>query len=277
MLALLMPDEVNKSFTSLTLPDTPATSGPVWLTLPVDSAGLCRLRAESRTFWHARAVRFVLVHSPLVGPATWRGVAEVLASLGHAVDVPDLRHAAKSGDPRTFISAARSAVSPDTGIVVGHSGAGFFLPSIAASREQLSLLVFVDAGIPPFDGTATASADFLGQLRSIAVNGMLPRWSRWWGEGVFERLVPDRERRSEVEAELLEVPLAFYETAITVPDGWCTAPGGFVLLSEMYRGDAATAMSLGWPTVELLGTHLDIVNHPEALAQALTRLARGDR
>ena len=90
----------------------------------------------------------------------------------------------------------------------------------------------------------------------------------------MQRLVPDQARRCEVEAELLEVPLAFYETAVTVPDGWCTAPGGFVLLSEMYRGDAATAMSLGWPTVELLGTHLDLVNRPEAIAQALIRLGR---
>jgi hypothetical protein len=215
-----------------------------------------------------------LVHSPLVGPATWRGVAEVLASFGHSVDVPDLRDAAQSGDPVKFISAAQSAVSPDIGIVVGHSGAGFFLPSIAASREQLPTLVFVDAGIPPSEGTATASADFLDQLRSMAVNGMLPRWSRWWGEGVLERLVPNQGLRSEIEAELLEVPLAFYETPVTVPDGWRTAPGGFLLLSEIYRADAATAMSLGWPTVELLGTHLDVVNHPDAIAHALIGLAR---
>src|SRR5688500_9934088 len=76
-------------------------------------------------------VRFVLVHSPLVGPATWRGVADVLVSFGHQVELPDLRDAAQSGDPRRFISVARSATSTDTAVLVGHSGAGFFLPSIA--------------------------------------------------------------------------------------------------------------------------------------------------
>ncbi len=110
----------------------------------------------------------------------------------------------------------------------------------------------------------------------MAVDGVLPRWSRWWGEDVMERLVPDAQRRPEVEAELPEVPLAFYETAILLPTGWCDAPGGYVLLSEAYRGDAATAVSLGWPTVELLGGHLDIVNRPEAVAGGLIKLATTD-
>jgi hypothetical protein len=73
------------------------------------------------------------------------------------------------------------------------------------------------------------------------------------------------------------VPLEFYETSVTLPDGWCSVRGGFVLLSEGYRPDAATAVSLGWPTVELLGAHLDLVNHPDAVAQALTRLAPSER
>lgn len=223
-------------------------------------------------------MRFALIHSPLVGPATWRGVAEVLVSLGHDVDVPDLRAAAQSGDPRRFLWEAQHAISPDTGVVAGHSGAGFFLPSIATAREaQLVSLVFVDAGLPPCEGTSTASADFLEQLRSMSVDGVLPRWSSWWGAGVMERLVPDQQRRLEVEAELPEVHLAFYETPIKQPDGWCSMTGGFVLLSEGYRRDAALAKSLGWPVVELLGDHLDLVNNPGAVAGALTRMTPSTR
>lgn len=222
-------------------------------------------------------VHVALIHSPLVGPAVWRGVADVLGSLGHQVDVPDLRAAARSGDPHAFVAAARSAMSGDTGIVVGHSGAGFFLPSIAADVECIATTLFVDAGLPPAGGAATANADFLDRLRSLAVDGVLPRWSHWWGPGVMERLVPDRRRRAEFETELPEVPLAFYETPVTLPDGWRDSPGGYVLLSEPYRADAETARSLGWPVVEHLGAHLDVVNHPEAIARTLVRLASSSR
>jgi hypothetical protein len=217
-------------------------------------------------------VRFVLVHSPLVGPATWRGVAEALASMGHDVEVPDLRDAAASGDPRRFIEGAQTAIRHDADVVVGHSGAGFFLPSIAAGQTATTTLLFVDAGIPPCGGTTTASADMLDRLRALAVDGVLPRWSLWWGEDVMERLVPDERRRLQVESELVEVPLAFYTTPVSLPDAWCHMHGGFVLLSEAYRADAAAAMALGWPTVELLGGHLDVMNHPAAVARALTQL-----
>jgi hypothetical protein len=223
-------------------------------------------------------VRFLLVHSPLVGPATWRWVAEALETGGHEVRVPDLRAAAQRGDPLEYVGAARSALTSDTGIIVGHSGAGFFLPSIADAPDAPSVrLLFVDAGIPPCEGTATPSADFLDQLRSLAIDGVLPRWSRWWGEDVMEQLVPDDERRHEINTELPEVPLAFYETPLPIPGGWCSKPGGFVLLSEGYRPDAASAESLRWPIIELLGTHLDIVNHPDAVAQALARFSLQDR
>jgi pimeloyl-ACP methyl ester carboxylesterase len=218
-------------------------------------------------------MRVALVHSPLVGPATWRGVAGQLSSLRHDVDVPDLRGAAQTGDPAKFIDAAQSALAPDTQIVAGHSGGGFFLPSIAAALHASVRLVFVDAGIPPCAGTAAPSSDFLDQLRSLAVDGILPRWSTWWGDGAMERLVPDERLRDEVEAELGEVPLRFYETPIELPDEWCSTTGAFVLLSEGYRDDAVTAASMEWPVVELLGMHLDLVNNPGAVARAIASVA----
>jgi hypothetical protein len=221
-------------------------------------------------------VRFLLVHSPLVGPSTWRFVADVLASLGHEADVPDLRDAAQSADPRQFVVAAQSALAPSTEIIAGHSGAGFFLPSIAAPHRGHTL-VFVDAKIPPRSGRATPNADFIDRLRSMAVNGMLPRWSRWWSEEVMTQLLPDPQRRLEIEADLPDVPLAFYETAITIPDNWFTARAGFLLLSESYREDAQEAATAGWPTVELVGGHLDLVNYPDSIARGLVALASTDR
>ena len=59
----------------------------------------------------------------------------------------------------------------------------------------------MDAGVPPCEGDATADADFLDGLRALAVDGILPKWSRWWGEGVMETLVADEGRRNKVESE----------------------------------------------------------------------------
>ncbi|MDQ3931610.1 MAG: alpha/beta hydrolase, partial [Actinomycetota bacterium] len=95
--------------------------------------------------------------------------------------------------------------------------------------------------------------------------------SQWWDEGVFEALIPDDHRRQEVEHELPNVPLAFFQSPVEVPTAWCTTPGAYVLLSEAYRRDAARASLLGWPLVERLGSHLDIVNHESSIADILSR------
>jgi hypothetical protein len=199
-------------------------------------------------------------------------VADALKSLGHDVDVPDLRDAAGSGNPQQFVRAARHAMTDDTEVIVGHSGAGVVLPMIAEPGQGSLRLVFVDAGVPPCHGPASLGGEFLEQLRILAVNGMLPRWSRWWPDGTMQVLVTDDDRRQRVEDELPEVPLAFFETLVPMPDGWCGRPAAFLLLSENYRSDAAAAMGRGWPVAEQLGMHLDVVNYPVVIAKSLLDL-----
>jgi hypothetical protein len=165
-------------------------------------------------------MEFLLVHSPLVGPTTWRWVADALLAAGCDPAVPDLRSSALTGQPQAFIDGAVSSAPSNWSmpVVVGHSGAGFFLPSIAERLDAASA-VFVDAGLPPDTSPATAGADVLDQLRVLAVDGILPRWSTWWGEDAMKTLVPDELRRAEVEGELPAIPIVFYETPIELsPD-----------------------------------------------------------
>jgi hypothetical protein len=220
-------------------------------------------------------VSFLLVHSPVVGPATWRWVGDALQGAGQTVIVPDLVEAATSGDPLRFVSRAASAVSTDERVVlVGHSGAGCLLPLIAHRLSPRPRpIVFVDAGVPPCHGDVLVGGTFLGTLRSLAVGGRLPPWSRWWGDDVMERLVDVPERRAVIEAELPIVPLQFYETSIAMPPGWCDTPSAYVLLSPGYRDDAVTASARGWPVVERLGTHLDMANDEQSIAAILFDLA----
>jgi len=218
-------------------------------------------------------MRYVLVHSPVLGPSSWRWVADSLWAHGHEVAVPDLMSAALTGDPATYAHAAAQVDHDGECVIVGHSGAGSIIPSIAATLgRRAARMVFVDAGLPPCEGRVTPSADFLEQLRALAVEGDLPKWSTWWGDGVMESLVPARHQRIELEAEMVEIPLAYFESASRVPAGWCDAAASFLLLSESYRAEAERARTLGWPTIERIGNHLDIANDEEAIADILSRL-----
>ena len=51
-----------------------------------------------------------------------------------------------------------------------------------------------------------ATAEFFEFLRQLAGDGLLPKWSEWWGPGAMEALVPDAGQRSAVVAGLPELP-----------------------------------------------------------------------
>jgi hypothetical protein len=219
-------------------------------------------------------VKFILLHSPVVGPSTWTWVAEALSSAGNEVVVPDLVSAAMSGNPMKFAETAAMMSGSGDAVLVGHSGAGAVMPLVSHRLvPRPSLTVFVDAGLPPCTGTFTAGGDFLGTMREFSTDGMLPRWSDWWPPGVLETLIPDSEQREVVERELPQIPLRFYESPIEVPEGWCAYSGAYVLLSEGYLNDADEASTRGWTVVTRPGQHLDIVCDSEAIADILLGLS----
>jgi hypothetical protein len=97
------------------------------------------------------------------------------------VRVPSLVAAATGGRWRDCVATvvdASADVASDH-VVVGHSGAGPLLPNIASRLPVPPLqIVFVDAGVPPEHGDARLVPDeFLGQLRELAIDGRLPKWS----------------------------------------------------------------------------------------------------
>ena len=139
---------------------------------------------------------------------------------------------------------------------MGHSGAGPLLPQVRArARREPSALVFVDAGVPPeTDDAELMPGELLSELRAMACDGVLPRWSQWFGPGAMERLVPDAERRAEVSCELPQLAVSYFEGRVPAPTGWAAARCGYVQLSGPYAADAAEAATRGWPVFELRST-----------------------
>ena len=220
----------------------------------------------------------VLVHSPYLGPASLRPLADALAELGHPVVLLDLRvtvNAAPVHQRLLGVFADAVEDSPVEGdlVLVGHSGAGPLLPAFADALETpVRGLVFLDADLPT-PGRSwrdDAPAERMAHLKAIARDGLMPRWDLWFAPEALSAMVPDVRLLEEIVAEAPEVPLAFLkEPRPTV--AW-TGPCSYVKLSPAYDAAAAAARELGWPVVELDSHHLGAVTSPDEVAATLVPL-----
>lgn len=227
-------------------------------------------------------MRFVLIHSPLVGPATWAPVARELSRRGHAADVPSLAAVAPIRSWRDCVDAVRDALASirEPVVLAGHSGGGVLLPAIVgAVAPPIAALIFVDSAVPrPSGETPIVPPGFLDQLSSLAKGGQLPPWAAWWGDEAMRDLVPDEGVREVITGEMPSLPLSYFEDRVPSPVGWDRVPRAYLLLSEGYRDEAEEARRRGWAVQAIEGAnHLEMVVDPVAVADALVRLASLDQ
>ena len=223
------------------------------------------------------SARLVLVHSPLVGPGTWEPVAADLAGRGFQVSVPDLTGTVAAGPPfapRQAEVIAHSAPGQPT-VLIGHSGAGPLLAAASAVHRQVRGYLFVDAGLPT-PGRAwmdTVPPELAGQLREMADGqGWLPPWPHWWGDEAVAELIPDPAARQRFAVGCPRLPMAMFEEVHPPAPRWPDAPAAYLLLSEAYQDQAATARESGWPVTELASHHLAPVTDPGLVAGSLRDL-----
>ncbi|WP_246037925.1 alpha/beta fold hydrolase [Saccharothrix texasensis] len=220
----------------------------------------------------------VLVHSPYLGPASMRPLADALAERGHPVVLLDLRVNVNAAPVHqrllgVFADAVEDAMVEGDLVLVGHSGAGPLLPAFADALETpVRGLVFLDADLPT-PGRSwrdDAPAERMAHLKTISRDGLMPRWDLWFAPEALSAMVPDVRLLEEIVAEAPEVPLAFLkEPRPTV--AW-TGPCSYVRLSGAYDTAASAARELGWPVVELDSHHLGAVTSPAEVAAALAPL-----
>lgn len=218
---------------------------------------------------------FVLIHSPLVGPTTWDGVAAELRRAGHVVSVPSLSSALATGPAFSggFARLVAAGAPPDAWLV-GHSGAGQILP-LAAQLCESAGLIYVDAGLPNPGRSRldTMPSDLVDQLNSMVDGeGYLPPWPEWFGREVLNALIEDDVLLDTFIADCPRLPMEIFTEPMpdTVePD----IPSAYVLLSEAYEEDARIAVSRGWSTKSLGGHHLWPIDHPRQTAAAILAVA----
>ena len=226
--------------------------------------------------------RFVLIHSPLVGPLTWQLVAQALSQRGAEVTVPVLRDAPDAEQPFwqqhvSSIATALTAIPTQPLVLVAHSGAGPLLPAIRqALPNPIIAYIFVDAGLPQPNATRLDlmqredpawAANFAEYLRQ---GHLYPTWTT----ADLQELVPDDQLREQLVNEQQPRGLAFFSEPIPVFSGWPDAHCAYVHLSAPYNSVAQWAAAAGWPVFTLAAGHFHMLVDPGAIAAILQQCSQ---
>jgi hypothetical protein len=224
------------------------------------------------------AVKLVLLHSPLVGPGTWRSLAPSLRAQGREIAVADFA-ADMSGDPPYYAKLVRTACrllnseSNAKTLLVVHSGAGSLVPAIAA-LGGVAGAVFVDALMPhPRESWIETIPESLKvRLERSGRDGRVPPWHRWWPDGAIRALFSNQASYDAFVSELKEIPLDFLREPAPGIELQDDLRASYLQLGPGNASEASRAERLGWPVRRLAMHHLAVITHPEQVADGIGEL-----
>jgi hypothetical protein len=224
---------------------------------------------------------WVLIHSPLVGAATWTPVAAKLRQRGQETVIPDLSPALSGGGNHVSRQAelVGAAVGRGPVVLVAYSAAGPLLPLIAhrLGMQNVAVLasVFVDAGLPHPGQSAldVLPAVAVKQLHDMTVEGWLPPWTSWWSREQLEAMLPDEQLRNVLIETCPRLPASLFTEVLPRISEHELGTCSYIRLSSDYEPFAAQAAKAGWPVRRLEGHHLAILATPAAVADILRGVA----
>jgi len=231
-------------------------------------------------------MQIVLVHGGWVGGWVWDGVADELRRMGHEVIAPTLR-GLEDGDvdrsgvtmsmmARDLIDQVRELTQLDI-VLVGHSGGGPLIQLVAeAMPERIGRVVFVDAWVLR-DGRVRVGARATiwsgAVLRADDNTIVMP--PELWAASMQDMSPFEQQQLAALEPRLVPTPAGWSNEPIRLDRFWASSiPSSYVFLAqdqavpaEIYQ---AAAGRLDSPrTIEIDGSHLVMLTHPERLARAL--------
>lgn len=226
---------------------------------------------------------YVLIHSPLVGPLTWKLVADEMRQRHIEVLVPTLIDSPDSKKPyweqhAESISEALAHVPQNISLtLVAHSGAGPLLPAIRhLLPNPINAYLFVDAGLPGDGATRldlmnAEESDWAKEFQAyLEDGGSFPNWS----SDDLQEILPDEKLRAQMVAELQPRALDFFTEPIPVFKGWPDAPCVYILFSGPYKTAEVEAGKAGWPTYELEAGHFHMLVEARAVTDLIVEAVK---
>jgi hypothetical protein len=211
---------------------------------------------------------WLVLPSPFLGSAAYAPLADALA-VG-----TDRASVASASEPLTAAglmdSWTATAASLGDVVLVPHSNAGHFAPGVSERRGGLPV-VFMDAALPASSGRSPlVPPGLMSVLAELAVDGQLPRWTRWWPRGDVEAVLPG-DWFERIDAAVPQVPLAYAEDSVAVPERWERGRCAYLAFgADTYADELARADEAGWPVRILDGArHLHCVVDPDETAGAV--------
>lgn len=221
----------------------------------------------------------LLVHSPLLTPATWDALRTPLEAAGWRVVVLNLRPLIESPSFHAAVCAAAATVTSGAPtVVVGHSRAGAYLPGIAdaVGSDRLDV-VFLDARLP-HPGTSwigSLTPERATWLREMVVSGRLPRWDTWFPGASLADVLTDPEQRRRVLHDIPELPWQVVSEVLPAPrEAWHSARHIYLRLSAAYQSTAEQAEERGYRVWSMDAHHLAMVTHPAEVTDLLLSALR---
>ena len=216
--------------------------------------------------------------SPVLGPASWFGVADVMASLEQTVDVAktSMTTTADEDHLTPWLDEIAAVSAPANGypvVVVGHSAACPRLPAavdrLLSEGWPVRAMICVDGRFPDgkaFTETVEHFAEMLDGL--VRPDDYLPPWPRWWGS-LVEGLVVEPAARDMVFSEAPPIPRSWFDQPPTLPELPPEVRQAFLGFGPGYQESCDRAHAAGWMTYRLDGDHLHQVVDPTAVAKTL--------
>lgn len=213
------------------------------------------------------------IHSPFVGPDTWREVADVMKGYGWSVALPSLAEAFSGNGPylpRLAEAVWSAAAAGEPTVLIAHGGAGALVPS-ALAVASVDAIILVDAlvAVPGSSWRLEAPAELTERLDTFVDCGLLPEWHRWFSARLLREMLPDDEVCETFIEALPRVPATFLDEIIPDAADWPPQRAAYLQLSDSYVEEAGKAERAGMLVAHLPSHHLAMMTMPDEVGDAL--------